>query len=42
MDLKVRFYQFDSVETFKVLDLDESFGLIIGISWLEKREIWFN
>ncbi|POM67965.1 Pol protein [Phytophthora palmivora] len=41
MDLAVKFEDFDSTESFLVLDMDK-YVLILGILWLEKREPWID
>jgi hypothetical protein len=42
VDLRLRFLDFDSVERFIALDLDERYDLILGMSWLVKHEPWIN
>ncbi|POM73110.1 Pol protein [Phytophthora palmivora] len=41
MDLAVKFEDFDSTESFLVLDMDK-YDLILGMPWLEKHEPWIN
>ncbi|POM73315.1 Pol protein, partial [Phytophthora palmivora] len=41
MDLAVRFEDFDSTESFLVLNMDK-YDLIMGMPWLEKHEPWIN
>ncbi|POM71722.1 Gag protein [Phytophthora palmivora] len=41
MDLAVKFEDFDSTESFLVLDMDK-YDLILGIPWLEKHEPWID
>ncbi|POM66330.1 LOW QUALITY PROTEIN: Pol protein [Phytophthora palmivora] len=41
MDLAVKFEDFDSTGSFLVLDMDK-YDLILGMSWLEKRELWIH
>ncbi|POM81713.1 Putative Polyprotein [Phytophthora palmivora] len=38
-DLAVKFEDFDSTESFLILDLDK-YNLILGMPWLEKHEPW--
>ncbi|GMF57355.1 unnamed protein product [Phytophthora fragariaefolia] len=38
--LKVRFDDFDSVEPFIVLDMDDRYDVILGMPWLAKHEPW--
>ncbi|GMF49890.1 unnamed protein product [Phytophthora fragariaefolia] len=38
--LKVRFDDFDSVEPFIVLNMDDRYDLILGMPWLAKHEPW--
>ncbi|GMF57248.1 unnamed protein product [Phytophthora fragariaefolia] len=38
--LNVKFDDFDSVEPFIVLDMDDRYDLILGIRWLTKHEPW--
>ncbi|GMG17786.1 unnamed protein product [Phytophthora fragariaefolia] len=40
--LKVRFDDFDSVEPFIVLDMDDRYDLILGMPWLAKHEPWID
>lgn len=42
VDLQVRFEDFDCVERFTVLDLDEKYDLILGMPWLEEHEPWID
>ncbi|POM63321.1 Hypothetical protein PHPALM_21305, partial [Phytophthora palmivora] len=41
MDLAVKFKDFDSTESFLVLDMDK-YDLILGMPWLEKHEPWID
>ncbi|POM79437.1 Gag protein [Phytophthora palmivora] len=41
MDLAVKFEDFDSTESFLVLDTGK-YDLILGMPWLEKREPWID
>ncbi|POM70674.1 Pol protein [Phytophthora palmivora] len=41
MDLAVKFEDFDSTESFLVLDMDK-YDLILGMQWLEKHEPWID
>ncbi|POM80118.1 Pol protein, partial [Phytophthora palmivora] len=41
MDLTVKFEDFDSTESFLVLDMDK-YDLILGMPWLEKQEPWID
>ncbi|POM69275.1 Hypothetical protein PHPALM_14456 [Phytophthora palmivora] len=41
MDLAVTFEDFDSTESFLVLDMDK-YDLILGMPWLEKHEPWID
>ncbi|POM67943.1 LOW QUALITY PROTEIN: Pol protein, partial [Phytophthora palmivora] len=41
MDLAVKFEDFDSTESFLVLDMDK-YDLILGMPWLEKHELWID
>ncbi|POM79710.1 Gag protein [Phytophthora palmivora] len=41
MDLAVKFEDFDSTESFLVLDMDK-YDLILGMPWLEKHEPWIG
>ncbi|POM64467.1 LOW QUALITY PROTEIN: Pol protein [Phytophthora palmivora] len=41
MDLAVKFEDFDSTETFLVLDMDK-YDLILGMPWLVKHEPWID
>ncbi|POM72738.1 Gag protein [Phytophthora palmivora] len=41
MDLAVKFEDFDSTESFLVLDMDK-YHLILGMLWLEKHEPWID
>ncbi|POM75583.1 Gag protein [Phytophthora palmivora] len=41
MDLAVKFENFDSTDSFLVLDMDKSY-LILGMPWLEKHEPWID
>ncbi|POM72204.1 Gag protein [Phytophthora palmivora] len=41
MDLAVKFEDFDSTESFLVLDMDK-YDLILGMPWLEKHESWID
>ncbi|GMF39866.1 unnamed protein product [Phytophthora fragariaefolia] len=40
--LKVKFDDFDSVEPFIVLDMDDRYDLILGMPWLAKHEPWID
>ncbi|GMF19571.1 unnamed protein product [Phytophthora fragariaefolia] len=40
--LNVKFDDFDSVEPFIVLDMDDRYGLILGMPWLAKHEPWID
>jgi hypothetical protein len=42
VDLRVEFADFDSVESFTVLDMDGRFKLILGMPWLERHEPWID
>ena len=42
VDLRVEFADFDSVESFTVLDMDGRFDLILGMPWLERHEPWID
>jgi len=42
VDLRLRFFDFDSVERFIALDLDERYDLILGMPWLVKHEPWID
>ncbi|DAZ93490.1 TPA: hypothetical protein N0F65_007858 [Lagenidium giganteum] len=42
LDLRVAFVDFDSVERFTVLDMDERFELILGMPWLARHEPWID
>ncbi|POM67573.1 Gag protein [Phytophthora palmivora] len=41
MNLAVKFEDFDSTESFLVLDMDK-YDLILGMPWLEKHEPWID
>ncbi|POM65346.1 LOW QUALITY PROTEIN: Pol protein [Phytophthora palmivora] len=41
MDLAVKFEDFDSTESFLVLDMDK-YDVILGMPWLEKHEPWID
>ncbi|POM76461.1 Gag protein [Phytophthora palmivora] len=41
VDLAVKFEDFDSTESFLVLDMDK-YDLILGMPWLEKHEPWID
>ncbi|POM78063.1 Pol protein [Phytophthora palmivora] len=41
MDLAVKFEDFDSTESFLVLDMDK-YDLILGMPWLENHEPWID
>ncbi|POM78257.1 Hypothetical protein PHPALM_4231 [Phytophthora palmivora] len=41
MDLAIKFEDFDSTESFLVLDMDK-YDLILGMPWLEKHEPWID
>ncbi|POM65044.1 Pol protein, partial [Phytophthora palmivora] len=41
MDLAVTFEEFDSTESFIVLDMDK-YDLILGMPWLDKHEPWID
>ncbi|GMF33553.1 unnamed protein product [Phytophthora fragariaefolia] len=40
--LNVKFDGFDSVEPFIVLDMDDRYDLILGMTWLAKHEPWID
>ncbi|GMF29450.1 unnamed protein product [Phytophthora fragariaefolia] len=40
--LNVKFDDFDSVEPFIVLDMDDRYDLILGMPWLTKHEPWID
>ncbi|GMF33754.1 unnamed protein product [Phytophthora fragariaefolia] len=40
--LNVKFDDFDSVEPFIVLDMDDRYDLILGMPWLAKHEPWID
>ncbi|GMF56643.1 unnamed protein product [Phytophthora fragariaefolia] len=40
--LNVKFDDFDSVEPFIVLDMDDRYDLILGMPWLAKHEPWIE
>ncbi|GMF40040.1 unnamed protein product [Phytophthora fragariaefolia] len=40
--LNVKFGDFDSVEPFIVLDMDDRYDLILGMPWLAKHEPWID
>ncbi|GMF50597.1 unnamed protein product [Phytophthora fragariaefolia] len=40
--LNVKFDDFDSVEPFIVLDMDDRYDLILGMPWLAKHEPWVD
>ncbi|DAZ96587.1 TPA: hypothetical protein N0F65_011811, partial [Lagenidium giganteum] len=42
VDLRVAFVDFDSVERFTVLDMDERFDLNLGMPWLAFHEPWID
>ncbi|GMF52942.1 unnamed protein product [Phytophthora fragariaefolia] len=42
LPFKVKFDDFDSVEPFIVLDMDDRYDLILGMPWLAKHEPWIN
>jgi hypothetical protein len=42
VDLPIKFNHFDSVESFFVIDLDERWDLIIGMTWLETHQPWID
>ncbi|GMF42852.1 unnamed protein product [Phytophthora fragariaefolia] len=42
ISLKVKFDDFDSVEPFIVLDMDDRYHLILGMPWLAKHEPWID
>ncbi|POM69058.1 LOW QUALITY PROTEIN: Hypothetical protein PHPALM_14702 [Phytophthora palmivora] len=41
MDLAVKFEDFDSTESFLVLDMDK-YDLVLGMPWLEKHDPWID
>ncbi|POM77425.1 Gag protein [Phytophthora palmivora] len=41
MDLAIKFEDFDSTESFLVLDMDK-YDLILGMPWLERHESWID
>ncbi|POM62174.1 Gag protein [Phytophthora palmivora] len=41
MDLVLKVEDFDSTESFLVLDMDK-YDLILGMPWLEKYEFWID
>ncbi len=38
VDLRLRFSDFDSVETFTLLKTDKRYDAILGMSWLQKHQ----
>ncbi|GMF25517.1 unnamed protein product [Phytophthora fragariaefolia] len=40
--LCVKFDDFNSVEPFIVLDMDDQYDLILGVPWLAKHELWID
>ncbi|GMF42280.1 unnamed protein product [Phytophthora fragariaefolia] len=40
--LSVKFDDFNSIEPFIVLDMDDRYDLILGMSWLAKNEPWID
>ncbi|GMF26394.1 unnamed protein product [Phytophthora fragariaefolia] len=40
--LSVKFDDFNSVEPFLVLDMDDQYDLILGVPWLAKHELWID
>jgi hypothetical protein len=42
IDLRVEFNDFNSVESFTLLDMDDRFDLILGMPWLESHEPWID
>jgi len=42
VELAPAFAGFDAVESFYVMDLDDRYDLILGISWLSKHEPWID
>ncbi|GMF35674.1 unnamed protein product [Phytophthora fragariaefolia] len=40
--LNVKFDNFDSVEPFIILDMDDRYDLILGMPWLAKHETWID
>ena len=42
IDLAIKFGDFDFVEHFTVLEMDERYDLILGMPWLEAQEPWID
>ncbi|ETV74023.1 hypothetical protein H257_11337 [Aphanomyces astaci] len=42
VNFPITFDGFDSIEPFYVIDLDERWDLIIGMSWLESHQPWID
>jgi len=42
VELPVQFADFDSVESFTILDMDGRFDLILGMPWLQRDEPWID
>ena len=42
VNLGVKFFDFDSIERYLVLDLDSRYDLILGMAWLERHVPWMG
>ncbi|GMF38002.1 unnamed protein product [Phytophthora fragariaefolia] len=42
LPLSVKFDDFNSIEPFIVLDMDDRYDLILGIPWIDKHEPWID
>ena len=42
LPLAVKFDEFESIEPFIVLDMDDRYDLILGMPWLVKHEPWID
>ena len=42
VNLGVKFFDFDSIESCLVLDLDSRYDLILNMAWLERHEPWID
>ena len=42
INLKFKFLDFDCEDTFFVLDLDQRYDLILGMTWLERNQPWID